>query len=290
MKKQTGFTLIELLVSTAIMLLLLLVLSATSIGITNMWQRGIAHNERREEVIFVFQKITKDLRTAAASINPFNAPVFLINPSKVGITYTNPQALFFEGGPKLYGYFVQWINNTPSLCRLQVNRGIAINDQLILDNAPLTKESGYKGLLAENILGLWVQPLDGNVEPIAATTTGSWNANNGYKVELEDWRLVETEKDDPDDHSIPPRKIKVFINVFQGIKNYSFKMPATVKIAIVVVDKRRAKLLTDAEKPPRLISGNAMNDAVTFFTGLREPIRRGANIYITTVFLPTGPK
>jgi len=290
MKKQTGFTLIELLVSIAIMLFLLVVLSATSIGITNMWQRGIAHNERRQSATFAFQKIIRDLRAAVVSINPAKKSAFFINHPKIGPTYTNPQTLFFEGEMDIYGYFVQWVDRIPILTRLRVPKGATINDKLIEDNAPSTKNSGYLGLLAENILGLWVQPIDGKTAAII-TKNGVWDASDGYVTKLEDWRLIEIEIDDPDDTHIPPRKIKSWKNVFQGIKNYTFYMPAAVRIAMVVVDARTVKKLTDADKPKGPISDNdAIADAQTYLNNLREPIRRGANIYSATVFLPTGPK
>ena len=73
----------------------------------------------------------------------------------------------------LVGYFVQWVTNSPTdvvpkLCRLLIDStnfqfqkpSDWVNDALIASNAPANKASGYEGQLAENILGIWMQPLD----------------------------------------------------------------------------------------------------------------------------------
>ena len=71
----------------------------------------------------------------------------------------------------LVGYFVQWVNeangSVPKLCRLLVDSNYQmqkpsdfVSDALIASNAPATKASGYAGQLAENVLGLWMRPLD----------------------------------------------------------------------------------------------------------------------------------
>ena len=61
----------------------------------------------------------------------------------------------------------------PKLCRLLVDTNYLlqkpsdfVSDALIASNAPATKASGYAGQLAENVLGLWMRPLDQNKNPI----------------------------------------------------------------------------------------------------------------------------
>ena len=80
----------------------------------------------------------------------------------------------------LVGYFVQWVTETngpmPKLCRLLIDTNYQlqkpsdlVTDPLIASNAPATKASGYDGQLAENVLGIWMQPLDQEKSPFDAS-------------------------------------------------------------------------------------------------------------------------
>jgi prepilin-type N-terminal cleavage/methylation domain-containing protein len=278
MKK--GFTLIELLVSVALMTFLLVVLSGSAVAFLNLWQRGIAHGERRQTAFYAFGRITRDLHLATPTLNPAYKPIFTINPTSIGAKYQNPQALFFEGNDYLTGYFVQWVNKVPILCRLRTNHGNIINDDLIINNAPANKISEYEGLLAENVLGIWFQPMDAKNEPIR-TQEGAWNAANGYNALLDDWRIIWA----PPDPEHPEWWIKKIIN--EGPHNYSLMMPAYIKVTIVTVDAQTAKKLngTGTEIPPKPLNDDVTKDAEMFFENLPEPIRRGSSIYSTSVLI-----
>ena len=201
----SAFSLLELLVATAVFLGLALILLSIAGSLSSFWQMGISHNERRSSVLAAFSRMARDLRFAAAPINPASTNFqFVINPTNVGANYRLPQAAFWHapvasdrshGDMALVGYFVQWVTNSPTdvvpkLCRLLIDStnfqfqkpSDWVNDALIASNAPANKASGYEGQLAENILGIWMQPLDQAGRPI--TTSGHFDSANGYSTVL----------------------------------------------------------------------------------------------------------
>ena len=168
-----AFSLLELLVATAVFLGLALVLVSIAGSLSSFWQMGISHNERRSAALAAFSRMARDLRFAAAPINPASTNFQLvINPTNGNLNsnYLLPQAAFWQapvgaepslGSMALVGYFVQWVNETngsaPKLCRLLVDStddhvGISsdsVTDAVISSNAPATKAEDYRGLLAE---------------------------------------------------------------------------------------------------------------------------------------------
>ena len=282
-----AFSLLELLVATAVFLGLALILLSIAGSLSSFWQMGISHNERRSSVLAAFSRMARDLRFAAAPINPASTNFqFVINPPNVGAAYTLPQAAFWQapvasdrshGDMALVGYFVQWVTNSPTdvvpkLCRLLIDStnfqfqkpSDWVNDALIASNAPANKASGYEGQLAENILGIWMQPLDQARRPI--TTSGHFDSANGYSTLLTNGTNTVT---------------------------YTFApaLPASVEVAVVAVDARTARRLTGtgSERPgPR--TADMTNDVATFYNGLPEGIRRGARTYSTVIDVQSAPR
>ena len=68
-----AFSLLELLVATAVFLGLALILLSIAGSLSSFWQMGISHNERRSSVLAAFSRMARDLRFAAAPINPASA-------------------------------------------------------------------------------------------------------------------------------------------------------------------------------------------------------------------------
>jgi hypothetical protein len=199
----------------------------------------------------------------------------------IDVKYQNPQSIFFEDSNNLTGYFVQWVNKVPILCRLRANYGSVINDDLIVNNAPANKISDYKGLLAENVLGIWFQPIDAKKDPIAMTTPeASFDASNGYKALLDDWRWIWAPPEDFDNPSTPEDEtIWRIVRKENRPKEFSLFMPAYVKVVLVVVDTRTGKKLSGAEIPPKPTINDIVKEAKTFVEGLPESIRKGADIH-----------
>jgi type II secretory pathway pseudopilin PulG len=290
-----AFSLIELLVATAVFVGLALILLSIAGSLSSFWQMGISHNERRSSVLAAFSRMARDLRFAAVPINPASTNFqFVVNPGSVGTNYKLPQAAFWQapvasdrsrGDMALVGYFVQWVAETngsttnfvPKLCRLLIDTNFQfahptnwVNDALIASEAPADKASGYQGQLAENILGIWMQPLDQARRPIttnasnAAYPNGEFDSATGYRT--------------------------ILTNGTNTVSyTFSRALPASVEVAVVAVDARTARRLTGNERPGAR-TANMTNDVNTFYNSLPEGIKKGARIYSTAIDLQSAPR
>ena len=181
-----GFTLLELLVATAVLALIVLVLSAMLSTTGSSWQAAVGRSESGLSARAIADYIQTDLRPALLPVNPSDTAnlQFILNPPAAP---KNGDALFWQspvandttyGDIAEVGYFVKWIadsNNTrkPVLCRFFVeptdaaayeiykNPGAWLTAPLIDSVAPGTPASNYKGLFAENVVGIWFRCLDG---------------------------------------------------------------------------------------------------------------------------------
>ena len=301
-----GFTLLELLVATAVFIGLALILVSIAASLSSSWQLGIAHNERRSSALSAFSRMARDLRFASLPPDPSAANFQLvINPAGLGTNYLLPQAAFWQApvssGPvstniapvgrnqALVGYFVQWVSETngpvtnfsPKLCRLVIDSSSTnyqfakpsdwVSDSLIANNAPATKASGYAGQLAENVLGLWIRPLDQRKESILndakaeAFPSGQFDSARGYTVGITNasGTLV--------------RKV------------FAPALPASLEVVVVAVDARTAKRLSGDEKPGAR-TADMRADVDAFYNKLRPEIKQGARIYRTVIDLHSAPR
>lgn len=264
--------------------MLALILVSIASSLSSFWQVGIAHNERRSSALSVFSRIARDLRYAALPADPSAANYQLvINPEKVGASYLFPQAAFWQAPVAsdrkmaLVGYFVQWVEDTdgtvPKLCRLLVDSNYQVErpsdfvtDDLIKTNAPATKVRGYAGQLAENVLGLWMQPRDQKKNPIRnGGNPGQFDSSKGYSVALTNAAGKEV--------------TKVFARA----------LPASLEVALVAVDARTAKRLSGAERPGAP-TGDMWADVNAFYNSLPTGIQQGARIYSTIIDLHNAPR
>ena len=287
-----AFSLLELLVATAVFVALGLILVSIAGSLSSFWQMGISHNERRTSVLAAFSRMARDLRFAAAPINPASTNFqFVINPTNVGTNYRLPQAAFWQapvasdrtsGDMALVGYFVQWVaesnGSVPKLCRLLIDStnyqyrkpSTWVDDALIASNAPANKAWSYEGQLAENILGIWMQPLDQAKRPITnnasnvAYANGEFDSATGYRTVLTNGT-----------NSVP--------------YTFASALPASVEVAVVAVDARTARRLTGSERPGAR-TANLTNDVNTFYTNLPLGIKQGARIYSTVIDLQCAPR
>jgi hypothetical protein len=291
-----AFSLLELLVATAVFLGLALILLSIAGSLSSFWQMGISHNERRSSVLAAFSRMARDLRFAAAPINPASTNFqFVINPGSIGTNYKLPQAAFWHapvasdrsrGDMAVVGYFVQWVTETngsvtssaPKLCRLLLDStnfqfgkpSDWVTDALIASNAPANKASGYEGQLAENILGIWMQPLDQARRPIM-TNASNASYPNGQFDSTAGYRTVLTNGTNTVPYTFAPA------------------LPASVEVAVVAVDARTARRLIGSEKPGARTT-DMTNDVNTFYNGLAPGIKQGARIYSTVIDLQSAPR
>ena len=303
--RLSSFSLVELLVAIAVLSIIVILLLSMTSSITSIWQAGQAHNERRATTDAVFEHMQRDLQQAAIPASHPGNPQFIntnslemvINPTGIAANYELPQAIFWQapiatdgsinGSLAIIGYFIQWVNGAPCLTRLLINPSSTgsyeiysnpsswITSSLITSTAPATAASNYAGLLAPNVLGLWVQVLDANGNPIqqvGATAPG----------ESFDSRL--------------PYAYTNYAYTNSGgtpalATNVACGLPAAVQIGIVVIDSRTALHLAGTEKPSATsLTGNFWSDIQTFYQGLPTFIQKGAEIQTTTVNIPVAPR
>jgi type II secretory pathway component PulJ len=281
-----------MLVAMAILSIIVIVLLGMTTSMMSTWQFDQAKNERRTVGQAALDRMARDLRQASLPLSRTGATnlEFVINPTGVTATYEFPQAVFWQapvatdggtsGNLAVVGYFVQWVNGVPSLCRALINPSTAgsysvysnpsswITDSLILNNAPATSASGYAGVLADNVLGLWVQALDPRGNPItqSGVTFGNFDSRVAYSYTNSVYTTVAS-------------------------TNQPSVLPAAVQIAIMVLDARTAKRLTGAEKPAaRSPVGTFWGDIQTFTASLPPAVQKGAEVQTITVDLANGPR
>ena len=268
-----------------------LLLSMTS-SMMSSWTADASRNERRNTARLVLDRMSRDLEqtTLPLSRDSTNGLQFVINPTTIvsTTTYELPQAVFWQapvatdgginGDIAVVGYFVQWVNGAPVLSRLLVNPSVTANyliysnptnwitDALLQAKAPATEASSYAGLLANNVLGLWVQPLDPNGNAIQQSEVGTGSFDSRYPYTYT--------------NALYPGSL---------VTNVASALPASLQIAIVVIDSRTAKLLSGTEKPTAP-TGNFWSDIQNFYSHLPAKIQRGAEIQSTVVRLPSGSR
>lgn len=178
---------IELLVATAVFLMLAALLLSMTSEAGKMWQRAESQKARRQVARIIMETMTRDLEAAAfpLALNATNSLQFLVGPS-TGTEDLYPNAAFWQtavmgngpaGGLAEVGYFVQWHGKKSALCRYFV--ASTNSDSLFSDNqggwedwltpakvatyAPgLRNSDTFAGLVAENVLGLWITLYDSN--------------------------------------------------------------------------------------------------------------------------------
>jgi len=291
-----SFSIAELLVAIAILSILMVILLGMLSSLTRAWQSGQAHNERRTVAQTVLDRMSRDLRQAAlpTSQNTTNSLEFVISSASWLGTTQYPQAIFFQapvatdngtnGNLAVVGYCVQWVNGTPTLSRVLVNPSSSqytvysggasgwLTASWLSSAIPVPTANNYKGLLAENVLGLWMQALD-------PTGTNSITQAGLPAGETFDSRYPFTYMD-------------YDLNAGNGrsVTKLAGNLPSSVQIAIAVVDSRTAKHLTGTEKPAARSANGIWWDVQNFYNGLNTNIQQGVEIQTTTVPLANGPR
>jgi prepilin-type N-terminal cleavage/methylation domain-containing protein len=232
--------------------------------------------------------------------------------SNASAPYLNPHALFWQapvarntsgGALASIGYFVRWVGTEARLCRLQVDAADTanftvtkpklINQQVspvnwltgsILNSfAPATAPT-YRGWFADNVIGLWVRPLDAFGRPI------QFEAKSGIPVKINNGFGLDSRRgyisNGPDG---------VYGNA-DDIKVAGPALPPAIEIAIVTLDSTRASRITDgdvttirnlalakASDPSKM--WDAADGIPGFLTGLPVGLRQAARCFSTTVYL-----
>ena len=297
-----SFTLVELLVAMAVLSLLTLMLMGMLGSVTSVWQMDQGRNERRTVAQSVLERMTRDIGQAALPLSRTNTNSlnFVISPPWITKPQANTQSIFFQapvatdggtnGNLAVVGYFVQWVNGTPgtsTLTRVLINPSAPagsgtdykvyngtpnawLSDTLLGTYGAATSPS-YAGLLAENVLGLWVQALDPEGNPISQTLPAGEVFDSRYPYTYYNFGL----------------DISGNGNL---TTNVASALPASVRIAIAVTDSRTAKQITTKPTYYAATGSGVWNDAQKFYTNLPSAIRKGTEIQTTTIPLANGPR
>jgi prepilin-type N-terminal cleavage/methylation domain-containing protein len=216
-RRRGAFTLLEMLVSVSVLALIVVVLTGMFDQTSRIWSQGESSNARRRSARAVADFIAADLRGAAIPVSGRETSgrgnlQFVVNPSQISANYRFPHTFFWQapvasdtslGDLAEVGYFIRWVGDSgkvrPVLCRFFVNpsrtQGGAVvvnpdyliysatptewlSDELLERVAPADQASGYLGLMAEDVLGLWVRcyGLNGNELP-------NFDSRSGYTHE-----------------------------------------------------------------------------------------------------------
>lgn len=282
---RSSFTLVELLLALAVFAILVLSITGILGQLNKMWAQTEAQNQRDRGGRALLNFIARDIRKAMLPLNVSNTTNldFVINPSSLGAsasTYGNHDNIFFQapiatdslatsvGEVAEVGYFVQWQSAngsqgpTAQLCRFFVNPTDTA-DFLIYDNPTswLTSTNlkdvaagtspNYAGLLAENVIGLWINPYDKNGNAYFTSSSRSYDSRST---------------------TTPPN------------------LPAVVDISILVLDPATAKRLgagvaSSVSAVQTLVQSTSVTNADQCLASLPAVLQPGASCFTTRVHL-----
>lgn len=300
--RKSAFTLVEILVAMAIFGLMVAFLLNLTGQASNLWQTGEGQVQRRASGRALLQYIAREIQIAAlpvrqpahvgtgvseranlqliANISENNA-----NATQIPQKYLNPHGVFWQapiaknnsrGNLACIGYFVKWdeANAKSQLCRYfvdpsdiseykiyQNNSGTAVNWLSNIDTVAPASESNLQGWFADHVIGLWVRCLDAQGEPITQNAAGD-TLESGYGFDSRQGYIDSLGRT----HSAPA-------------------LPAAVEIAIVILDSRTAKRLTQPVHGTSVSPSSFHADIARFVDSLPEPVRKGAQTFSTRVKL-----
>jgi hypothetical protein len=148
-------------------------------GVSNLWGDVQARKSREQVARTALEAISRDVRTAAFATGTHlpKSLVFLISPETIGAALLSPEAAFWQAknptsptGFADIGYFIRWSGDRSELCQVRIphddpdsiftNIEREISSGLLDRLAPGSADNNLRGLIAENVVGLWFKPLD----------------------------------------------------------------------------------------------------------------------------------
>ena len=206
----SAFTLIEVLVGLAVLSVLLTILLMIVSGTSKVVQDGQAAASSRQRARIALEQMTSDWDRAVFSRGgAVQKPLRMVrNPDWLSPDVLNRDAIFWvvsepSGGLAGIGYFLKWVNGRYYLFRYQVEFDSAAIDAQRTDPASwLTQDrlnalysattvTGLQGVLAEDVIGLWVHLLDKNAVPMVGSEGGAmYDLRDDEAPELVEIELV----------------------------------------------------------------------------------------------------
>jgi len=325
-RRGGAFTLLELLVSMAVLALLVVIAASANQSVTAGYSRIAEQARQREEARSVLLLMSDEIRSALSPIarspgwivpNMGSAAPgldFLINPPALAATeYANPHTVFWQiparegnSGSALLGYAVKWETGSngkpvPVLRRLKSDSGRMFKEltdaavsgttwagvPLLVDLAPATTDSAFKGWMSDHVVALWVRALDpqGNAitntaRPITGVTALS--ANSGRPASTFGSATISDGAFDSRRgyrYSSPP------------IDRFAPALPAAVEVAITTLPSSALRRLETPVRPAATMGVNPTNfwtDITAYINTLPEHARAAAKTYSTIIPVSGG--
>jgi hypothetical protein len=297
---------------SALVILLGQILTHTS----QAWIQNKASIERQQNARISTDFIGKELQAALLPTDrtSTNSLQFVVNPAALSADRGHRDSIFFQipsnietslGDVAEVGYFVKWDASNPENPRPNLHRfflpagdpnfGLGagasslflysrpdswITDATASSISPANKASGYRGLFAENVLGLWVQCLDAKGLPIAKDYHGSSLAT-AQSLRF-DSRIGYTDSQNAASPGyMPPNG---------GAARPLAALPIAVDIGFVMLDESGARKITPAVQSTVVSLVQSSTTAKSFVeaalaNATLKPIRSGLRYYQTRIFL-----
>jgi prepilin-type N-terminal cleavage/methylation domain-containing protein len=304
-RRTLGFSMLEVLISTAILAILVVILSQMLQQVGGAWTLGNAQMERSERGRAILEYISRELQAAQLPVNRTsqNSLELMVNlPTTINSKYRNRDSIFWQaplatdqtlGDIAEIGYFVQWDETTTpanphaNLCRLFINPTDTVNfkiyptsgdpttptvwldDDVIKNVAPGDKSDTtkpYQGLFAEDVIALWVTCLDPTGVAIVQSGAGNtFDSRSGYTYTA---------------------------TTGTSVSLTGCVLPAAIDLSFVLLDSHSAKLVTsDLESAIKELAANSsITNANDFVTAARKDsrfktIQSGLQPCMTRVYL-----
>lgn len=307
--RPAGFTLVEILVSLTLLTIIVLLLGQMLGTAGRAWNSIEANKERLQNVRAISEFICAEMRTALLPVNrqSQSSLQFVVDPPCTSGSLGNRDAVFWQvslasnqtlGDVAEVGYFVQWNtdhpkNPTSQLCRFFVNPATSdytpdphfligsapsawLTEEIIKDVAPASRARSYNGLFAENVMGLWVQCLDSEGQPITKAYDGTPFGGHAFDSRLGYLKSDGTKTEDYTDAS--------------GNKQPLCALPSMVDLGFIMLDSNSAAKIGPAQQAAIQTLTAASTDTEGFLQGAQaapelKAIRSGLRPYQTRIYL-----
>lgn len=184
------------MVAVAVLAFMVTILLSITSQTTATWQRAEAQKNRQQTARIVLEMLSRDLESMVLPIDSADQKgfQFVVNPAVAGASIKNADAAFWQavlsgasanGDVSQVGYFLRWTQQDQVplgvLCRFYLSpelttanlpaAGAATQewlDSATIDQvAPGDAANNHRGSLAENVIALWITPLDAEGNELA---------------------------------------------------------------------------------------------------------------------------
>lgn len=167
-RASRGFTIVEMLVSTAVFMLMVVLLVSVVSQINTLWQQTDGQKTRRQSSRALLDLISRDLQGALSPLdsNNYSKIQFDLNPGTVGsfrsslFWMTASPASRSGSDIMTVGYFIRRTDTGSILCRAQLSGAVPNLWTQAATLAPADASSNYKGLAADGVLAMFVTLFD----------------------------------------------------------------------------------------------------------------------------------